>query len=101
MWQDALAAHRAGRVRVFEARSSDFIALRHTLLEMTLPALRAGKPARLPVPLDIPHSFTYSEDVARTLVTLARDERAWGHAWHVPTAPAVSLRELLRRTANV
>jgi nucleoside-diphosphate-sugar epimerase len=51
--------------------------------------------------LDAPHSFTYVPDVARTLVTLAADDRAWGRAWHVPTAPAVSLREIATRMAAI
>jgi len=97
MWQDALASG----VRVFEARASDYISPRYSMLEMALPAMRAGKTARLPVPLDLPHSFTYTGDVARTLVTLAGDSRAWGHAWHVPTAPPMTVRELLARVARV
>jgi nucleoside-diphosphate-sugar epimerase len=101
MWNDALAAHRAGRVRVVEARASDFISPKHSLVEMTLPALRAGKTVRLPMPLDIPHSFTYTEDVARTLITLAGDERAWGQAWHVPTAAPMTAREFAQRIARV
>jgi nucleoside-diphosphate-sugar epimerase len=100
MWNDALAAHRAGRIRVTEARASDFIALRHTLLETVLPALRAGRrTVRLPLPLDVPHTFTYTVDVARTMITLARDDRAFGRAWHVPSPPPVTARELVRRAA--
>jgi nucleoside-diphosphate-sugar epimerase len=99
MWNDALAAHRAGRIRVTEARASDFIGLHHTLLEMALPALRAGKTVRLPLPLDVPHSFTYTGDVARTLITLAGDERAFGRAWHVPSPPAVTACEFVNRAA--
>jgi nucleoside-diphosphate-sugar epimerase len=32
-------------------------------------------------------------DVARTLVTVAADERGWGLAWHVPSNPQRSQRE--------
>jgi nucleoside-diphosphate-sugar epimerase len=101
MWQDALRAHRAGRIRATEIRASDFIGPRHTILEMALPALRAGRPVRLPVPLDVPHSFTYTGDVARALIALARDERAFGQAWHVPSPAPVTVRELVRRAAAV
>jgi nucleoside-diphosphate-sugar epimerase len=99
MWEEALAAHRAGRIRVTEARASDFIGLRHTMLEVVLPALRAGRTARLPFAPDVPHTYTYTGDVARTLITLARDERAFGRAWHVPSPPAVTAREFVRRAA--
>lgn len=101
MWNDALAAHRAGRVRVFEARASDFISPKHSMMEMALPALRAGKTVRLPMPLDVPHSFTYTGDVARTLIALAGDERAWGRAWHVPSATPMTAIELVERLAKV
>jgi nucleoside-diphosphate-sugar epimerase len=101
MWNDALAAHRAGRVRVLEARASDFIGPKHSMLEQALPSLRAGKTVRLPLPLDIPHSYTYTGDVARTLIALAGDERAWGQAWHVPTGAPMTARELVLRAARI
>ena len=44
--------------------------------------------AYVPAPLDVPHSWTSIADVARTLVTAATDERAWGRAWLVPDEPA-------------
>lgn len=106
MWRDALAAHEAGRVRATEARASDFYGpgLRYTghLAEYVVPRLLAGK--RGPVmqgDLDAPHSFTHVDDVTATLAVLAVDERAWGRPWHVPTAPAVSLREVARRIAAI
>jgi nucleoside-diphosphate-sugar epimerase len=102
MWEDALKAYRDGRISgVTEVRASDFIATRHTVLEMALPALKAGRTVRLPGPVDLPHTFTYTGDVARTLIALARDERAWGRAWHVPSPPAVSMGEFARRAARV
>lgn len=101
MWQDALAAHRAGRIRVTEIRASDFIGPRHTLVEMALPSIQAGRTVRLPVPLDVPHSFTYTGDVARLMVIAAGDERAWGRAWHVPSPEAMTAREMVLRVAKV
>jgi nucleoside-diphosphate-sugar epimerase len=104
MWHAALAAHRAGRIRVTEVRGSDYIGPggRSMLTELVLPALLAGKKTvRVPAALDAPHSFTYTRDAARTLLTLGRDERAWGRAWHVPTAPPLSIRELVNRAVAI
>lgn len=106
MWRDALAAHEAGRVRVTEARASDFYGpgLRDTshVGQYVVPRLLAGRRGLVVQgDLDVPHSFTYADDVARTLVHLAGDERAWGRAWHVPTAPPVTLREMASRIAAV
>lgn len=35
----------------------------------------------------LPHSYTYTADAARGLVTLAESESAWNQTWHLPTAP--------------
>jgi nucleoside-diphosphate-sugar epimerase len=106
MWADMLAAQDAGRARVTEARASDFygpgpVGTSH-LGQYFMPRLLAGKrPLVMQADLDVPHSFTYVPDVARTLVALAGDDRAWGRPWHVPTAPAVSLREIATRMAAI
>ncbi|MCG5444648.1 NAD-dependent epimerase/dehydratase family protein [Micromonospora sp. NIE79] len=100
MWADALAAHRAGRARVTEVRGSDYFGVGGTSLAMmVLPRVLAGQRVFLPVDWDAPHTWTYIPDVARTLVAAATDPRAWGRAWHVPSAPAASMRELATRVA--
>jgi len=90
MWTDALAAHHAGRVRVTEARAADFVGPQvpgdHSHLTRQLPALRAGRRAWVVGDPDAPRGWSYLPDVAATLVVLATDERAWGRAWHVPSA---------------
>jgi nucleoside-diphosphate-sugar epimerase len=35
----------------------------------------------------VPHSFTYTPDAARSIVTLAESESAWNQTWHVATTP--------------
>jgi nucleoside-diphosphate-sugar epimerase len=103
MWADALRAHEAGRVRVTEARASDFVGpgARSMLSEMVLPAVRAGKRAYAPADFDVVHSLTYTGDVGRMMAVLGTDDRAWGRAWHVPTPPAETIREIARRYARL
>lgn len=95
MWQDALASG----VRTFEARGSDYLGPGVTGVFSTviLPAVRRQGTAWVPGNPDLPHTFTYTGDMARTLVTLARDERAYGKAWHVPSPDAVTIRQLADR----
>ena len=97
MWQAALERHRSGAVRVTEARASDFVGPRVVstgyLGERAVPRVLAGKAVQHIASPDQPHSWTAVGDVARTLQVLGADERAWGRAWHVPTAPAVTYRE--------
>lgn len=105
MWQDALAAHRAGRLRVAEGRASDFIGpgVRPEAGMSTRYGLAAiaGKPVYAFGDPDAAHSWTFIPDVARTLAVLGTDERAWGQAWHVPSPPPVSPRELVRSAAQL
>src|SRR4051794_20017160 len=105
MWDEALAAHRAGRVRVTEARASDFFGPLVTdgghLGERAVPRLLAGKTVRTIGDPGLPHSWTYIPDVARALVVLGTNERAWGRPWHVPTNPALSARAMVERMASL
>jgi nucleoside-diphosphate-sugar epimerase len=92
LWNDALEAHRAGRIRTAEVRGSDYLgaAAVTPLTLLVLPKVLAGKRAWAPPDLDAPHSWTYTGDVARTLLAVAADAGSWGRAWHVPTGPPKS-----------
>ncbi|RKE22303.1 NAD-dependent epimerase/dehydratase family protein [Streptomyces sp. TLI_171] len=103
MWADALAAHRAGRVRVTEVRASDFLGA-GAVSPFTLlvgAAVLTGQPVAYPGDLDAPHSWTYTRDAARTLVAAARSEQSWGRAWHVPSVSHAPARELAVRLAEL
>jgi nucleoside-diphosphate-sugar epimerase len=99
MWTDALAAHEAGRVRVTEARASDFVGpqvpLGQSHLMRQIPALRKGARAWVIGDPDVRRSWGYMPDVATTLATLGTDDRALGRAWHVPSAAPRSQRQAL------
>jgi nucleoside-diphosphate-sugar epimerase len=103
MWADALAAHRAGRVRVTEVRGSDYLGARgqSQLGDRVVPRLLAGRAVQVLGSADQPHSWTFVDDVARLLVTVAGDERAWGRAWHVPTEPPRTQREAVTDLCRV
>ncbi|MEM7322093.1 MAG: NAD-dependent epimerase/dehydratase family protein [Actinomycetota bacterium] len=98
MWEEALAAHRAGRVRVTEVRASDYFGpgLGDTahLADRFVPRILAGKTAQVLGDPDAPHSWSYLGDVCRTLAAVGMDERADGRAWHVPTLPPRSARQM-------
>lgn len=100
MWRDALALHQAGRIRVVEVRSSDYIEANSILMFLSR-TLRAGKRTVVPGALDVAHSWTAISDAARTLATLSTDQRAWGQAWLAPTNPPLTTRELMTRFTAV
>ncbi len=97
MWDEALARHRAGAVRVTEARASDFVGPQITdngyLGARVVPAVLRGRGVQSIGAPDVPHSWTSVDDVADALVVLGREERAWGRPWHVPAGPPVTFRE--------
>lgn len=98
MWEAALEAHEAGRVRVTEARASDFIGPNVTdasFGERVVPKVLAGQAVSVLGSLDVPHAVTAMGDVGRAMALLGTDHRALGRAWHVPTAPAVSQRKIV------
>jgi nucleoside-diphosphate-sugar epimerase len=101
MWNDQLAAMQAGRIRTTEVRASDYVEANSVLSMVIGKALLAGKRAYAPSPLGIPHSWTSIHDCARALVTVAGDERAYGKVWLAPTNPALTLRQLATRFAEV
>lgn len=98
LWEQARALHEQGRIRAVEVRASDFFGPGVTdgghLASRAVPNLLRGKPVVTLGDPDAPHSWTYLDDVAGALVAAAEEERAWGRAWHVPTAPPLSVREM-------
>ncbi|MFY1690468.1 NAD-dependent epimerase/dehydratase family protein [Plantactinospora sp. WMMB782] len=95
MWRDALASG----VRTVEVRGSDYVGAGAVgvFSAVILPAVSRGATAWVPGDPDLPHTFTYTGDMARALVTLARDPRAHGQAWHVPSPPPATVRQLADR----
>ncbi|MFI5890505.1 NAD-dependent epimerase [Actinoplanes sp. NPDC051513] len=99
MWQDALNSG----VRTLEVRGSDYLGAGAVGIfsSVLLPAIEKGRTAWAPGNPDLPHSFTYTGDMARTMVALAGEERAYGKAWHAPTNPAVTIRDLTNRYTDM
>lgn len=100
MWTEALAAHEAGGLRVTEVRAGQFLGAGAVSIFSLLvqPAVLAGEQARVPQALDLAHSFTAIDDAAAALVAVARDDRAWGRAWHAPMITA-TVRTVANRLA--
>jgi nucleoside-diphosphate-sugar epimerase len=87
VWQDALAAHRAGRVRATEVRAADFVGpgAESALGERVVRRIRQGKSVSVLGRADRLHTWSFTEDVASMLMVAGTDPKAWGRAWHVPS----------------
>jgi nucleoside-diphosphate-sugar epimerase len=98
MWADALAAHRAGRIRTVEVRGSDYMGPGvgdNGHVSRLVPDALAGKTVRVIGSADQPHSWTDVRDMARALVAVAADESTWGRVWHAPTNPPRTQRQAI------
>jgi len=102
MWNDAVKAHRAGRLRAAEVRASDYVGPNAAgfIDQQLLPRLLKGQRCLMIGRLDVAHSWTFTYDTARTLVAVADQPVAWGRAWHAPTNPPRTQRELVADLAD-
>ena len=97
MWERALAAHQAGRARVTEVRGSDYLCAGpgSHMGDRVTPFVLRGKNVSVLKSADMPHTWTSVDDVARLLLAVAADERAWGRPWHVPSNEPRTQREVV------
>ncbi|CAM5611514.1 MULTISPECIES: NAD-dependent epimerase/dehydratase family protein [Alphaproteobacteria] len=99
-----IEAHQRGDVRTVTGRAADFLGpgVRQSAFgERVWPNLLKGKAIGWFGNADMLHSVTYVPDFAQALIRLGREERAWGRAWHVPSPPALTPREILTRAAEI
>jgi nucleoside-diphosphate-sugar epimerase len=90
MTADALAAHRAGRIRTVEVRGSDYVGAplgEQAHVPRVVPAALQGKNVRVIGSADQPHTWTDVHDMGRALVAVAGTESALGRVWHAPSNP--------------
>lgn len=96
-------AHARGDVQVTTGRASDYFgpdtpnaaAMRAGVYD----AIVAGRPVYLTCNPDMPHSYSYTPDVAAGLAMLGQHDGALGRAWHLPVASQGTTRALLAKLA--
>jgi nucleoside-diphosphate-sugar epimerase len=97
-WAAVKAAHEAGELRAVEVRASDYFgpgAGPTALLgERFFVPLLESKTARVVGDPALPHSWSYLDDIAATLVAAADFRGTWGRVWHVPSGDPHSELEI-------
>lgn len=94
-----LQAHRVGKVHVALGRAADFFGPRvfnSALGQYVFPAALSGQPVLILGDIDLPHSYSYMPDIAKSLAVLGEREEALGRDWLLPVAPAISTRAVLQ-----
>lgn len=107
----AIASHllqqiKKNNIRASIARAADFYGPhaeeKSFFHQLVLKNLRAGKKAQWMMNAKVPHSFSYTLDMAKGLYLLANDESTLNQTWHMPTAtPALSGEELISLAAQM
>ena len=94
---------KAGGLTAMIARSADFYgpnAPNGIANALVFEPFSKGQKASVLVSEMLPHSYTYTPDAAKALLTLAETESAWNQVWHLPTAPAPPTgREFVEKAA--
>lgn len=86
MMLDALGS---GKLQGLIAKAADFYGPKATtsvLNKLVLDNLAQGKKAQWLGRDDIPHSFTYTPDIGKSMALLGQTSEALGQIWHLPTA---------------
>lgn len=92
-----LAAHEAGRAQITLGRAADFFGpgvFNSSLGATAFPPALTGEPVLALGDIDLPHNYSFILDVAAGLATLGERPEASGRVWHLPTAPAITTREV-------
>jgi nucleoside-diphosphate-sugar epimerase len=90
-----MTAHESGKVRATIGRASDFYgpSVRQSKAgDGFFGRVLAGKPAQVIGDPDALHTYSFIDDFAAGLVTLAQRKEALGEVWHIPNAETVTTR---------
>ncbi len=94
------------KVKIIIARSPDIYGPRvlgFPLGEAVFGNAVSAKPLAFAGRLDMPHSFIFVRDLARSLVVLANNEDAIGKTWHLPSPQTVTqgqIRDMISDSCN-
>lgn len=102
--EQLLELHHRGKLQAVVGRGSDFFGPGVTdssAGERMFQPLIMGKAVSVIGEPGRKHTFTFIEDFGRALVTLGQSEDAYGEAWHVPNADAVSVAEFVELAAQL
>ncbi|MFC4243045.1 NAD-dependent epimerase/dehydratase family protein [Gryllotalpicola reticulitermitis] len=97
-WAALKAATDAGELRAAEVRASDFfgpgVAIESHLGERFFVPVLKSRTAYIVGDPAVPHSWSYVDDIAATLIAAADWQGPWGHVWHVPSGRPHSRDEI-------
>ena len=103
MTEQLFEAHQQGKVRMTIGRASDYFgpgAIQSAAGERLFRPALAGKSVQVMGNPDMPHTYSYIEDIGRALVVLGEQDRALGEAWNLPNPQTVTTRQFAQMVAS-
>ena len=97
--QDLLDAHGKGNVGVDIGCASDFFGpevLNSTVGDRVFDAALQGEPVEIFGAPDVLHTYSFIDDVAAGMITLADSPTAHGQVWHLPNDEPVTPRHFMK-----
>ena len=101
--EQLMSEARAGNIRACIARAADFYgaeSMNSFLDSMVLARLAKKQKAMWLGDASKKHSFTYVPDTGKALYTLAKDPSSDNQVWHLPTASALTGKQLIQLAAK-
>jgi nucleoside-diphosphate-sugar epimerase len=92
-----LEAHKKGRVEAVIGRSADFYgpnATNSPLYISILERMLKGKAPQSIAKSGKKHTYAFTEDNGRALVSLALDDSTYGQVWHLPVGKPITIEEV-------
>ena len=92
-------AHQDGRIRGVIGRASNYFGPNAPVMwpGINFQDALAGNKASVIGDVDMVHTYTYVDDFANGLITLAEHDSALGEVWHVPSAENITTRQFLEK----
>jgi nucleoside-diphosphate-sugar epimerase len=98
MSMNLMESHKKGKVRATIGRASNFFGpgvLSSSMGERVFASALLDKPAEVLGNIDVPHTYTFINDFAKSLVILGEHEKALGEVWHIPNAETLTTRQFI------
>src|SRR5664279_573843 len=95
---------KAGNLTAMIARAADFYGpnCKTSVLNiLVFDKMAKGKKAQWMVNDKVVHSFTFTPDCGKALWLLSQNEEAWNQVWNMPTAPALTGKEVISLAAEI
>ncbi|MBP2033323.1 nucleoside-diphosphate-sugar epimerase [Clostridium algifaecis] len=93
-----LEAHSAGKIKAVIGRSADFYGpnvINSPLYVSFIERMLKGKAPQSLGKTNIKHTYSYTKDNGRALVTLAMDDSTYGQEWHLPVSKPITIDEII------